>query len=144
MSGGGFGNPGGPVKRIEREMEDLKRELERLVELIQNQQEKPDDSKEEVNGLGKLEFKPEDFVIEDGPTFLINGVVMTPKNLRDYVAVQANMILLRKLRDAPVVYGDPGPIGTWGPDEESCDTHRARLVCVEEIECEPSLDKMDD
>lgn len=89
--------------------------------------------------LGDLEFKPEDFYehIEDAIKF--NAF----EQLVQVVTNEANRILREKLVKAPEVFGTyregclssvwrvGTPFGGWS---KTLDAHRARLVCIEEIE----------
>lgn len=86
----------------------------------------------------KLEFKPEDFniQIEDTspwPREIQDGINALLVHLRPAMAKCAQRRLAEMLKDAPVVYGTyPTDLRGWG-EKESCDTHCARLVCIEEI-----------
>lgn len=78
--------------------------------------------------LGDLEFKEEDFKTEKSELYHENGF------LEGFVEA-ANRILREKLAGAPEVIGTP-LYNEWnrGWDSGNWDsTHRARLVCIEEI-----------
>lgn len=90
--------------------------------------------------LGELEFKPEDFIRFDNPI----KELMDPRDVQlaeamaEFSAEQANRILREKLGKAPVGEGWGIEQGEWytptykaGFDSES--THKARLVCIEEL-----------
>ncbi len=69
--------------------------------------------------LGDLEFKEEDFTEEIVERFDCDTVRI------------ANHILRERLAKAPEVFANP-EISAWG-DQDKHDTHRARLVCIEEM-----------
>lgn len=81
----------------------------------------------------KLEFKPEDFShSEDWDS---------AEDFAVDIAQQANARLAEMLKDATVVYGRQNrmKMSLWmwfsnAHDEVGMDTHRARLVCIEELE----------
>lgn len=90
--------------------------------------------------LGDLEFKSEDFE----EVIKVEGFGRSiTKGLSERIMHSANRILREKLSKAPEVFGTyregclssvwrvGTPFGGWS---QTLDAHRARLVCIEEIE----------
>jgi hypothetical protein len=76
--------------------------------------------------LGELEFKPEDFELCKGE--------LTEERMIQRAAQLANNFLREKLAKAPEVQSN-WSVGKyhWCEINRVRDTHRARLVCIEEV-----------